>query len=439
MKKFTLLKQFILFALLLFIQSKIQAQCSWKSIVNEGFENTNIISDLIPGTTVHNTPQTFAAHTGTRSMYMNFVNCNGGTGTCAGDKVYERTFSVCPGIPLRFNGWYTTTFSGTQCDVKLVISDGNGLGLDSVQNLVAPYSPVWTNYISNNFTSSTNTIVFTMYTNVDGGNGNDLSVDDFKLEQCVILNSLIGFNICSNLDSIPLFNALPNAPVNNGIWQGPSALSGGYLGTFITGTNSGGTYVYTSSPYGVDSACPQRIDSIVAVPFPAPVVALINDTVICTNQSVTIIAGTGAANSYSWSTGATTSSIIASTSGSVNTTTTYVVTVTNQGGCTETDSVTIDFIVCSGMEENESAAHLSLFPNPATDQVQIHWNGSLTNDTRFILLDARGRKVLEEMLNSEFQIIRFNGLQNGIYHYSLIEGSIQKDTGKLYISATPVK
>jgi hypothetical protein len=255
----------------------------------------------------------------------------------------------------------------------------------------------------------------------------------------VILNSLIGFNICSNLDSIPLFNALPNAPVNNGIWQGPSALSGGYLGTFITGTNSGGTYVYTSSPYGVDSACPQRIDSIVAVPFPAPVVALINDTVICTNQSVTIIAGTGAANSYSWSTGATTSSIIASTSGSVNTTTTYVVTVTNQGGCTETDSVTIDFIVCSGMEENESAAHLSLFPNPATDQVQIHWNGSLTNDTRFILLDARGRKVLEEILNSEFQTIRFNGLQNGIYHYSLQEGAIQKDAGKLYIGATPVK
>jgi hypothetical protein len=80
-----------------------------------------------------------------------------------------------------------------------------------------------------------------------------------------------------------------------------------------------------------------------------------------------------------------------------------------------------------------------LFPNPATDQVQIHWNGSLTNDTRFILLDARGRKVLEEMLNSEFQTIRFNGLQNGIYHYSLLEGSIQKDTGKLYISATPVK
>jgi hypothetical protein len=59
-------------------------------------------------------------------MYMNFVNCNGGTGTCAGDKVYERTFSVCPGVDLRFNGWYTTTFSGTQCDVKLVISDGNG-------------------------------------------------------------------------------------------------------------------------------------------------------------------------------------------------------------------------------------------------------------------------------------------------------------------------
>ncbi|MBL0096800.1 MAG: hypothetical protein IPP46_10140 [Bacteroidetes bacterium] len=69
---------------------------------------------------------------------MNFVNCNGGAGACAGDKVYERIFSVCPGVSLRFNGWYTTTFSGTQCDVKLVISDGNGLVLDSIQNLVAP-------------------------------------------------------------------------------------------------------------------------------------------------------------------------------------------------------------------------------------------------------------------------------------------------------------
>jgi hypothetical protein len=439
MKKSTLLKQFIIIAFLLFIHSKLPAQCTWRSIFSDGFENTNVIPGLQPGKTVHTTPQTFAAHTGTRSMYMNFVNCNGGAGACAGDKVYERIFSVCPGVSLRFNSWYTTTFSGIQCDVKLVISDANGLVLDSIQNLVAPYAPVWTNYITNTFTSTTNTIVFSMYTNVDGGNGNDLSVDDFKLEHCVNLNSLTGYNVCSNIDSVDLYDVLPNAPVNSGTWQGPSLLSGGYLGTFITGTNTGGTYIYTSSPYGVDSTCPPRIDSIVAVPFPAPVVNLINDTVICTNQTVVITAGTSASNTYNWNTGATTASITASTTSSVNTSTTYTVTVTNQGGCTETDSVTIDFVVCSGMEENEFAARLQLFPNPATDQVQIHWNGSLTSDTRFILLDARGRKVLEEILNSEFQTIRFNGLQNGIYHYSLQEGAIQKDAGKLYIGATPVK
>lgn len=410
------------------------AQCTWQPAVTDGFEYTTVIPDLIPGTTVHTTPQTFAAHSGTRSMYMNFINCSGGTGTCAGAKVYERTFPVCAGLPLRFNIWMTTTFSGTQCDMKIVISDANGNGLDSTVSLLAPYNPSWIQYISDTILPTTSTIIFTMYTNVDGGNGNDLSVDDFKLERCVKLSSLTGYNVCNNLPTVDLFNAIPASPGANGTWAGPGSLSGGYLGTFTPGTSTGGTYIYTNYPYGTGANCPTRTDTVVAVPFPAPVINLINDTVICTNQTVTLVAGTGAGNLYSWNTGATTSSIVAATSGSVNTSATYTVLVTNVGGCTATDSVTVNFVVCSGLDAAPDEMMVSVFPNPAYETITVTSGELVDGRLEFIITDMGGRTVFKDRLTSRSQQYTLPKLEYGSYQYMVTDGLSVKGIGKLLIS-----
>ncbi len=249
----------------LFNINNAQAQCTWQPILTDGFEYTNIIPDLIPGTTYQNVPQTFSVHSGAKSMYMNFVNCVSGTGTCAGALVYVRTLSVCENMPVRISLWLTTTFTGGQSNMKMVIRDGNGLVLDSTANVLAPYSPTWTQYISNAVTSTTPTITFSMYTNVDGGPGNDLSCDDFKFEKCISVSSSRAYSVCANIDSVNLYSSLTNNPVNNGTWTGPSMLTNGYWGTFTNGLNAQGTYIYSSTPYGTAVGCPSRVDTVVAI------------------------------------------------------------------------------------------------------------------------------------------------------------------------------
>lgn len=421
--------------LVLLLTVKMHAQCSWQTVVNDGFEYTTSLPYVIPGTIVHSTPQTFAAHSGTYSMYMNFINCNGGTGTCAGAKVYERPFTVCPNAAVRLSMYMTTTFSGgASCNMKIVISDANGVGLDSTLSFAAPLNPSWAKYTSASISPSTATIVMTMYTNVDGGNGNDLSVDDLKMEQCFSVSSSTGYPLCSNIPSQDLFNVLPNNPVNNGTWSGPSVLGGAYLGTFLLGTNITGTYFYNSTPYGTAAGCPARKDTLVVFPAAAPVVSLTNDTSICTNQTLSLVAGTGGGNTYLWNTGATTAAITASTNSTVDTNITYSVVVTNQAGCTGSDSTLISYTVCSGLSVTPSRTAIEIFPNPTVRTVTISSTAETISGLLFTLRDVQGRLVFEETLYSNKQQLTLPELESGWYSYSLLSGTALKAQGKLMIS-----
>ena len=68
--------------------------------------------------------------------------------------------------------------------MRMLILDANNNVLVNTANILAPYSPSWILYQSGSFNPTTSTIKFVMITNVDGGNGNDLSMDDFLVEQC---------------------------------------------------------------------------------------------------------------------------------------------------------------------------------------------------------------------------------------------------------------
>ena len=188
MKK-TILSISLFAGLLLISLVHSNAQCVWKQKLYDGFEYQTPCPDLIPGTTVHVVPQTFAVHSGTYSLYMNFINCNGTTGTCPGDTVYKRTLSVCQNVPFRISSWFATSFSGTQCDINVVVVDANNLVLANTSNLLAPYAPTWFQYQTGTLTATTSTVSFIVITNVGGSQtGNDLSMDDFSLEQCQDLN-----------------------------------------------------------------------------------------------------------------------------------------------------------------------------------------------------------------------------------------------------------
>jgi hypothetical protein len=51
--------------------------------------------------------------------------------------------------------------------------------------------------------------------------------------------------LCSTGIPVNLFNSLGGTPQITGTWSGPSALTGGSLGTFTPGVNTAGTYTYT--------------------------------------------------------------------------------------------------------------------------------------------------------------------------------------------------
>lgn len=174
------------------------AQCTWHQELFDSYEYQTPCPDIIPGTVYGSTPANWAVYSGNYSLYMNFVNCNGGTGTCAGDTIYRRVFEVCPNMPNRVTAMLTTTFSGLQCDVKILLLDAGGNVLSNTASILADYAPLWTTYQAA-FISSTPTITFILITNTDGSQGgNDLSMDDFRVENCYSLSLGSDTTICSN-------------------------------------------------------------------------------------------------------------------------------------------------------------------------------------------------------------------------------------------------
>jgi hypothetical protein len=174
------------------------AQCTWHQQLFDGYEYQTPCPDVIPGTTYGTVPQDWAVHSGLYSLYMNFVNCNGGVGTCAGDTVYRRVFEVCPNITNRVTAMLATTFSGAQCNVKIILLDGGGNVLSNTASILPAYAPQWTTFQAA-FISSTPTITFILITNTDGAQGgNDLSMDDFQVENCYSLSLGSDTTICTD-------------------------------------------------------------------------------------------------------------------------------------------------------------------------------------------------------------------------------------------------
>ncbi len=81
--------------------------------------------------------------------------------------------------------------------MKFQILDANGITLYTKDSVPAPYAPLWTKYISGAVTPTTSTITFKMFTNTPGTpGGNDLSMDDFYVEQCNRLTLGADIRVC---------------------------------------------------------------------------------------------------------------------------------------------------------------------------------------------------------------------------------------------------
>ncbi len=89
-----------------------------------------------------------------------------------------------------------------------------------------------------------------------------------------------------------------------------------------------------------------------------------HDTTLCVTSSIVLNAGAGY-DSYLWSGGQTTPSVTINGASVGVGTFLYAVSVT-KGACTASDTISVTFTTCVGINENNSNISVSLVPNPST-------------------------------------------------------------------------
>ncbi|MPM17638.1 hypothetical protein SDC9_64035 [bioreactor metagenome] len=150
--------------------------------------------------------------------------------------------------------------------------------------------------------------------------------------------------------------------------------------------------------------CSLTADTTVTV-NPIPSVYLGADQDICDTTTITLDAG-NPGSTFNWSTGgsAQTESILGADLGAGANV--VSVTVTSAAGCIGYDEVTITVTVCDGIED--PTMHISYYPNPATDMLNLDLSELPAGDYRFEMFNMQGQKVMDRILVNEGNVILVN-------------------------------
>jgi hypothetical protein len=134
------------------------------------------------------------------------------------------------------------------------------------------------------------------------------------------------------------------------------------------------------------------------------------------NDGAAVATATGGTSpyTYAWDNGGTTASISGLTAG------TYVVTVTDNHGCTSVDSAVVNFAV--GINDLNAKIGLQAYPNPAVDQLNVVVSLPAEDNINVKLANGVGQVVFEKQVNgtSRFSTtINVKDLPAGIYLLSV--------------------
>lgn len=185
------------------------------------------------------------------------------------------------------------------------------------------------------------------------------------------------------------------------------------------------TTSYTVTGTGSDGCKTKDTIKITILPLPAtPVIVQDWDTLSCGSDYY----------SYQWYLnnvsipGATFKSYVFLSNGD------YYVTVTDSKGCSVNSStVTITNV---GVEENNNAVHVNVFPNPTTDELTIELNLPETQNLKLNLINVAGQKLiateLKQVSGNYRKSINLKEIPNGIYY-------LQVNSDKQFITKKIIK
>jgi hypothetical protein len=164
-------------------------------------------------------------------------------------------------------------------------------------------------------------------------------------------------------------------------------------------------------------------DTINIMFAPLPQVDLGIDTVICHDQTYTLDAG-NAGESFLWSTGETTQTIVVDAANYEYGIETFSVTVTNQYACEGSDEVSIEIKDCTGIDEINPSVAISLFPNPANGIFKLELQSVGRLQVNIKIMSVSGTLVYEkpdvEINGSYSRDIDLSNLSSGIYSVFVI-------------------
>lgn len=220
---------------------------------------------------------------------------------------------------------------------------------------------------------------------------------------------------CENSDTLTVtVNTLPtvNAGTDQAVCSGTSVTltaTGATSFVWNNGVTDGTAFnVTTAGNYivtGTDANGCQDKDTLVMTVYANPSINLGSDMTICANNFPVNLNGPAGYTSYSWSNGATTQNTTGSQAGS------YMLTVTNNHGCQDKDTVVIFSQACLGLAEN-TALEFSVYPNPASNLVYVKTN---TTNSEVVVYAMNGQALFtQQNTNTDFTL-NLDTLADGVY------------------------
>ncbi len=185
------------------------------------------------------------------------------------------------------------------------------------------------------------------------------------------------------------------------------------LGLITTSGDSVLAAPLTSTTYTVVASTAEGCNDLAEITLvvnPSPEISLGQDTTLCADNFIVLDAGLGL-SSYLWSTGDTTHSILADSSGHGIATVSYSVIVTNSNGCTSSEEVIVTFDICSTISTDYNSNGLFVFPNPFSDHIYII---SDKKNLNVMMYDMMGNVVFKKKLAGSNPVIQ-PVLAPGIY------------------------
>ncbi len=251
-----------------------------------------------------------------------------------------------------------------------------------------------------------------VYSFTDGNGCSDSAIASIAVVALPNVELNMQHDVC--IDALPV--ALNGGNPAGGTYSG-IGVSNGNFDPLVSGA---GTQIITYS-YSDSSGCSNSDTSTIYV-SELPVISLGSDTAICMYFNIFLDAGAGF-ESYLWSTGATTQTVMIDSTGTGIGTSIVSVSVTNSSNCSSADDINITFDICAGVMNMSSGQPVAIvYPNPFTNQFSVLTDANENeNEIRVALRDVLGNLILEKILTSHSEVFRPE-IEAGIYFLRIEKG-----------------